>query len=319
MLKIADFKLLNFKLHSETPLIYPPRLTPLVADPTVLTPAESPDKKWHLFAHTIYGIYQYESDNGVQWELHKRRIVRAALRPFIFKEMDTYYLFYEKYTGLKLLFAFLPGQRWFSRIEMVASKDLIYWSTPVNIIRPSQPFHEDSQLGRAVGNPCLVKINDTYRLYFSCSLVRVPDCGFNEPLHITYAESKQIDKGYDYADFPILSPDKDMPWNNLGAGSMKVLRCEDGFVAFQNGIYEHNGVSGSAICMLQSTDGVKWTYLRNEPVLAPNKEIPWMASHIYACDVKIFNDRVYLYFNARNHAHWSKGSEKIGLAVAPLK
>ncbi|MBK9329891.1 MAG: glycosyl hydrolase family 43 [Sphingobacteriales bacterium] len=318
MLKIADFKQLNFKLYSDTPLIYPPRLTPLVADPTVLTPDESPDKRWHLFAHTIYGIFQYECDDGVQWIRHKKRIVRAALRPFIFKENNTYYLFYEKYTGLKLLFSFLPKQRWFSRIEMVSSKDLVHWSAPVNIIRPSQAFHEDVQLGRAVGNPCLIKINDTYRLYFSCSLVRVPDCGFNEPLHITYAESKSIDKEFDSANQPVLSPNPEMRWSNLGAGSMKVIPCEDGYLAFQNGIYEHNGVSGSAICILHSTDGIHWDYLREEPILQPRADIPWMASHIYACDVKILNDKVYLYFNARNHAHWSKGSEKIGLAVADI-
>ena len=318
MLKMADFQSLKFTLHSEAPLIYPPRLTPLVADPTVLTPAESPDKKWHLFAHTIYGIFQYVSDNGIRWQRHNKRVVRAALRPFIFKDKDTYYLFYEKYTGLKLLFSFLPKQRWFSRIEMVYSRDLMYWSEPVNIIRPSQSFHEDTRLGRAVGNPCLLKINDTYRLYFSCSLVRVPDCGFNEPLHITYAESNNINGPYTAAVSPVISPSPTMRWNNLGAGSMKVLVCEDGFVAFQNGIYEQDGKSGSAICILQSTDGLDWTYLLNEPVLTPNKDIPWMASHIYACDVKIFNNKVYLYFNARNHAHWSKGSEKIGLAVAEI-
>ena len=66
------------------------------------------------------------------------------------------------------------------------------------------------------------------------------------------------------------------------------------------------------------SDGLDWTYLLSEPILAPSQDILWMASHIYACDVKIFNDKVYLYFNARNHAHWSKGSEKIGLAVAEL-
>jgi hypothetical protein len=99
---------------------------------------------------------------------------------------------------------------------------------------------------------------------------------------------------------------------------MKVLTCNDGYVAFQNGIYEHDGVSGSAICFLYSADGINWDYLREEPILKPDPAIPWMASHIYACDVKVYQKKVHLYFNARNHPHWSKGSEKIGLAVAEI-
>jgi hypothetical protein len=47
---------------------------------------------------------------------------------------------------------------------------------------------------------------------------------------------------------------------------MKVIACEDGYVAFQNGIYEHNGISGSAICILFSVDGVDWNYLKEAPV-----------------------------------------------------
>ncbi|MFM2283307.1 MAG: hypothetical protein RL222_811 [Bacteroidota bacterium] len=65
-----------------------------------------------------------------------------------------------------------------------------------------------------------------------------------------------------------------------------------------------------------SADGVQWQYLEQKPLLAPDAQLPWMGSHIYACDPKIYDGKLYLYFNARNHAHWSKGSEKIGLAIA---
>lgn len=318
MLRIEDFKNLHFTLQSNLPLITPPRFTPLIADPTFLTPEFSPDNKWHLFAHSLLGIHHFIADDGINWKRISGRIVSAALRPFIYQEGDTYYLFYEKYRGLKLLFSFLPKQRWYSRIEMISSRDLQHWSAPKTILRPSLSFHEDVELGKAISNPCLIKIKDTYRLYFSCSLVRVPDCGFNEPLHISYAESKQIERGFVSAAQPVISPNKDSPWNNLGAGSMKVLECQDGFVAFQNGIYEHHGVSGSAISLLYSTDGIQWDYLDANPILKPDSSIKWMASHIYACDVKYYQGNVYLYFNARNHAHWSKGSEKIGLALAAI-
>lgn len=316
-MKIEDFKNKSFQLVKDIPLISPPKFTPLIADPTVLTPDETPDKRWYLFAHSVFGIQQYVSENGVDWK-KINLIVRSAMRPYIYKESNTYFLFYEKYNGLKLLFSFLPKQKWYSSIQMISSNDLQHWSLPKTLIRPTLNFHQDVVLGKAVSNPCLIKTENKYRLYFSASLVKIPDCGFNEPLHITYAESDIVDGNYTCHNKPVISPTKERKWNNLGAGSMKVLGCEDGFVAFQNGIYEHHGKSGSAICILYSYDGMQWNYLQEEPILKPNPAITWMASHIYACDVKIYQDKIYLYFNARNHAHWSKGSEHIGLVIADL-
>jgi hypothetical protein len=313
-MKIVDFKNLNFRFLTEEPIILPPKLTPLVADPTVLLPQDSVDGKWHLWAHTFWGIKQYISDNGLQWE-EQNVVVRSALRPFIFKEGNRFYLFYERMSKRHL---FNPFRKWYSQMEVIYSEDLKTWSAPTKILEPEFSFHKDPKLGEAISNPCLVKVGNKYRLYFSCSLVRVPDCGFNEPLHISYAEADNIMGPYSMANEPIISPKNESYWNNLGAGSMKVISCEDGFIAFQNGIYEHDGKSGSAICILCSYDGINWKYLQENPLLAPQSNISWMASHIYACDPKIFEGKIYLYFNARNHAHWSKGSEKIGLAVAEL-
>ena len=314
-MKIGDYKNLSFQLWSELPLLVPPAFTPLLADPTFLTPDETPNKRWHLFAHTIFGITYYSSDNGINWTKEKI-IVRAAMRPFIFKEGDNYYLFYEKYPALKLLFSPIVKTKWYSHIEMCSSRDLINWSKPEIVLNPELNFHQDAILGKAISNPCLVKVNNRYRLYYSSSLVRIPDCGFNEPLHISFAESDQINGDYEFYQKPVISPEVKNYWRNLGAGSMKVIRCEDGFVAFQNGIYEHNGISGSAICLLYSDDGIAWNYLQDSPILKPDATVPWMASHIYACDVKYYQGKLYLYFNARDYPHWSKGSEKIGLAVA---
>lgn len=313
-MKVSDFKTLQFHLTKNEPIITPPRFTPLIADPTVLLPNESVDEKWHLWAHTFLGIKHYISSNGIDWK-YSDTVVRSALRPFIIKEKNKYYLFYERFSKMHL---FNPFRKWYSHLEYVSSSDLKNWSTPQVIVQPTLSFHEDKNLGKTISNPCLIKLEDKYRLYFSCSLVRVPDCGFNEPLHISYAESNTIDGHYQVVEETVFSPSQESKWNNLGAGSMKVIKCEDGFVAFQNGIYEHNEESGSAICILYSKDGINWEYLNEEPILAPQPHISWMASHIYACDPKIFDGKIYLYFNARNYAHWSKGSEKIGLAVAEL-
>ena len=151
-------------------------------------------------------------------------------------------------------------------------------------------------------------------LYFSAGLVHVPDCGFNEPRHIGCALGNRPDGPFEMMEKPVLSPDANDQWNNLGAGSMKVLMTSDGFIGFQNGIYLNNGISGSAIRLMSSNNGQEWLPMTGQPILAPSGN-GWMASHIYACDIQFFEDRWYLYFNARTTAHWTKGVEKIGLAT----
>jgi hypothetical protein len=76
-MKIEDFKNLTFALVKDVPIISPPKFTPLLADPTVLLPNETPDKKWHLFAHTVFGIQHYVSENGIDWK--KTRYSNARL------------------------------------------------------------------------------------------------------------------------------------------------------------------------------------------------------------------------------------------------
>lgn len=109
-MKIQQFQGLQFRLQQHTPILFPPFGTTLIADPTVLLPTETPDRKWHLFAHTFLGIQQFTSTDGVQWQ-KVQTVVRFALRPFIFKEDNSYYLFYEKFSGPNLV---LPGKKWYS-------------------------------------------------------------------------------------------------------------------------------------------------------------------------------------------------------------
>ena len=64
--------------------------------PFILLPEDSPDGKWHLFAHTWAGIEHFISTSGFDWQ----RISLVALRghfPSVFKEKDTYYLVYENH------------------------------------------------------------------------------------------------------------------------------------------------------------------------------------------------------------------------------
>jgi hypothetical protein len=102
----------------------------------------------------------------------------------------------------------------------------------------------------------------------------------------------------------------------LGAGSMKVLRMDDGYVGLQNKIYrDREGRSRSAIFVLASADGIAWRSARAAPLLAP--AAGWTSSHVYACDCRLREAEGlwYLYFNARDGWSIRKGVERIGRIV----
>ncbi|WP_061256148.1 hypothetical protein [Leptospira interrogans] len=317
-MKTSDFKKIKWKLYPQNPILKSPCFTPLIADPSLILNTESPDGKFHLFCHTLFGIHRYESNNGFKWNSGKL-LFRHGMRPFVYKENNIFYLLYERYTPFQIVFSWFSSWKWNSHIEIRTSKDLKTWSFPKKILEPSLNWHVHTSYGKSIGNPCLVKIeNNKYRLYYSASLSLIPDCGFCEPTYIGAAESDEIFGPYTYLKNPLIFPDN--PNRNLAAGSIKVLKTENGFVGFENCIYQNSdGRSGSSIYLLNSTDGIKWDFLSKEPILSPSTG--WMKSHIYAMDVKFhpIEKKWFLYFNARNDWHWTKGKEKIGLLIGELE
>lgn len=299
---IAELKNISWKLFEGNPLIRPPFPSPIVADPSFLTPDKTPDQRWHLFAHSLMGIHHYVSDNGIKWKRLSGLITFKALRPFIYFENGTYYLFYEKFTSVFPFHSF---------IELKTSTDLINWSDGKNILEPGLPWQfDDCKLGNA-GNACLIKDDGHYKLYFSSGLVYLDDCRFVEPRHIGFATSQNIDGPYTYHPEAVIKRDEQNPIVNLGAGAIKVLKLSDGYAGFHNGIYwnDKTNHSGSRIQLLFSKDGIEWNAAEGIPLLSPNKG--WMSSHLYALDVKEYRGTFYLYFNARNG--YVLATEKIGL------
>jgi hypothetical protein len=215
--------------------------------------------------------------------------------------------------------------RWRSWIEHRASYDLTTWSAPTTALQPTLPWHRTQGLGAAVGNPTALRTGDAgWTLYYSAALVRVPDCGFNEPVHVGVAHADAIEGPYRPEPSPILSPRRDDLRANLGAGALRVLRCTDGFIGLQNGIAwdAATGRSSSALSVLTSRDGRTWRYAHDEPIVAPSGVGPtdrggWRARFVYACDARRDSrGRWYLYFNGRDQAPLLKGRESLGLAVA---
>lgn len=204
-----------------------------------------------------------------------------------------------------------------------------------------------------------------WRLYFSAGLSYIEDCGFNEPKYIGVASALEPDGPYTSLPHPLLGPgiaaggrqspekpgqgkmkqglptqdtpararlsdpDKEAfsePDSELGAGAMKVLRLDDGWLGLQNRIYREgevadghgNSRSRSAIFILRSADGLAWESARDQALIAPDPTGGWKSSHVYACDCRYrkADGRWYLYFNARDGWRISEGRERIGRLVS---
>ena len=291
--------------HPQNPLIEPPGREWLVADPSVLTPDQTPDGHFHLFAWTVRGIHHYRSGDGIQWEKQqgKKRLFRG-MRPFVFYE-NGYHLFYERFIS--------PRK---TSVAVRSSSDLYHWSEPRTVLKPSFPW--EGHFFHANGNPCVVKHEGKYRLYYSASWIWLPDCKFTEPLHIAVAESDLLLGPYTKRPEPIISPNPSVYWCNFGAGSIKVLPPKNGapWIAFQNGIYkDQEGKSRSEIHVLESEDGLHFTDANdNKPILAP--EPGWKTALVYAMCVAFHEDRALMYYNARDG--WFRGTERIGMATAKI-
>lgn len=321
LMKTADFLSIRWS-EAEGPLIEPPGLSPIIADPSFLFPEESPDGQWQLFAHSAFGIHRYSSSDGLAWK-HRGMAIKNAMRAFIRPlSGGGYALYYESYPPFALLATALPiRSKWKSKIAMCESPDLANWSCGRTIILPEEGWARDEALGASVSNPCLIQAGGKWRLYFSASLVWIEDCGFCEPLHLAMVTGDSLHGPFTFPEKPLPMPrteagETGFDTNVIGQGSLKVLPMEDGYVGLQNKIYrDPAGASRSAIFLLKSDDGIAWQPARPEPLIAPSHG--WTRSHIYACDCRLDESHgtAYIYFNARDGWRINQGKERIGRVV----
>lgn len=306
----------DFKIRSK-PILKPFHGSFVVADPSLLTPETAHDGKWHMFFHTTFGVFHFESDNGIDFK-KVQKITGRAMRPNINRIGNTYYLFFERtrplfFNALNVINA-VP---WKSEIYVTESKDLKSWTEPKPVITNTRDY-EKSERGMAISNPFLLRENGINRLYYSCGMTFIKDCGFCEPTHISYAESKNIADGYVSAEKPLISPDKNNPYLNLCSGCLKVYKLSDGYIGIQNGLYEKDGKSHSAIILLTSPDGLNFDFCKIlvEPHTVEGND--WMKQFVYASHLVRYKNTLRLYFNARDTSDMLRGRECIGFAQAEI-
>ena len=314
-LSLSQLKGASFNLRP-MPVLRPFGGSFVVADPSLLLPTETPDGKWHLFFHTTFGIREAVSDDGVAFTKGKKLLSRA-MRPNINFIDGRYVLFFERTRPLGFNALNLIGAaKWNSEIFAVESRDLKEWSAPKPVLRHTRHF-EESARGISLSNPYLLRVGNVNRLYYSCGLTFIRDCGFCEPTYVSYAESDDLLSGYRSAPDPILSPDRNDPFLNLCSGCLKVYRLRDCFIGIQNGIFEKDGKSASAILLLSSDDGLCFRF--EKTLIEPRYDKSWMSQFVYASHLVRSGDVLRLYFNARNTANPLLGRECIGFAEARIE
>lgn len=207
-LTFEQFNTAEFKLYEGNPILKNPFNSFVIADPSVITPDVSLDGKWHLFCHTFFGAYHYESADGISFE-NKGKIVNRAMRPNINYIDGKYFLFYERTRPVIFNLLSLVGAKWKSEIYCVESENLIDWTKPYLVIGKTRDYEEYNN-GFAISNPFLMATESGYRMYYSCGQTFIEDCGFCEPTHISFAESESVTNGYISREKPIISPDKNI-------------------------------------------------------------------------------------------------------------
>jgi hypothetical protein len=292
--------------HPANPLIEPMGTESMIADPTVLGPDASPDGRWHLFAHSLLGVHHFQSDDGIDWTLFQDAVVDAgALRPFLYVGESGFELLWEDFADLT-----------HSEIRVRHTDDLLTWGEPRTLLTVELDWEQDPLW--TIGNPYLERRDDQLWLYYSANGSYLPDTDFYEPRYIGLARADSIDGPWEREPEPLFVPEPADPWNNHGAGSIKLLdeRVQGRLIALHNGIYiSDEGQTGSAIEVLVSDDGLAWEQVCDGPVIAPDGD-GWDAAFVYAFDTERAGDELRVYYNARDG--WVPGSERIGLATLAL-
>lgn len=298
-------RLFSWVDFAQNPLVEAPEESDWVADPAVLTPEESPDGKWHMLC-SGRGIKHFISEDGIRW-VYVGLALNEGYSPFLFKEGDTFWLFYQ--LGV--------GRHRETAIVCRPSNDLRTWGRRQIVLVGERDYERGIHGEPYVRNPCVLKVGDEFWLYYSGGYILLPDTGYEEPSFVCLARSKSLLGPYEKHPEPLIEPSLSDKWRNLGAGAMKVYRFGEIFVGFNNGIYWGEDLhSHSSVHVLLSHDGISWFDSPENPVLAPKGE-GWKRSHVYQLDCKVVGDELWMFYNARDG--WAGGTERIGLAICTVK
>ena len=323
-LTLAKLEQVSWYPFSDEPMIHSQWYMPRLCDPCFLFPEQSPDGKWHLFAHTWVGLEHFSSANGIVWEPLKMIEVRGH-SPFIHMEDGVWYLFYEKHDNFLQRFNRRNKEvrdLSSSRFEVRSSTDLVLFSEPKVVLDASEvPFASDGLEHPRISRPEVFKVEGGYRLYFGASHIVLEGTKQKVTRYFATATSSNLAGPY-AGERILLAPEVDNPYRNMATGSVKVVRLSDGFAAFDCAFHwnREKERNESAIIKMTSTDGISFRPM-SQPVMLSTPSEGWASRFLTSCDVKYKKDERcwYCYYSANSRfLREDHAQESVGLLLGRI-
>jgi hypothetical protein len=312
-------------------VIIPTNNQVLLADPTVLSPLDSPDKIWHLYCWSLSGLLEFVSNEGKAWQfkgyvlshtMHTEKThinlgdlglqlpalskyayhvmtnaegyITASYRPYVLNHKGVYYLYYEE-------MIFFWKNKYFtdpiSKIKCIKSTDLINWSEPVTIIEDTAEF-------TFIACPSIMFADNKFTLFFSYDHELTNSSSLWEPKRIGYATSTNPDKGFTIQSQIKVVDENGQQCNQIGSFRTRKIMDQDVFLC--NPIIRNaNGITKSEIYFCDQISATEYQ-LQNKLVKESdfNKH---KISDAYVADIVNHNDHFYTYFNVRRRNDFFDG------------
>ena len=245
---------------------------------SLLLPSSSPNNKWNLFSSSSFGLSHYVSGSGFNYRIRKFMLT-GAKDPHLYKEDELYHLIYVRKTVTYNFKTKVKDKGY--RICHKSSYDLLDWTDEKVLLRSINVFGQEVK----IENPCLVKDNHEYRLYFAYGNKTIYDTNKKVPEAITYSISSSLDAAFHSIESPLLVSMPDDPYTNLGIGKFRIVKLSDGYAALNISYYydKENDKSQSVIRLLSSKDGQNFT---QEKVLFYKPAKGWASYHISSIDAQ---------------------------------
>jgi hypothetical protein len=291
----------------ENPLIKPlsnDAIQGVVGDPQIILPGEF-DALWHMFVWSNQGtpgFAHFSSPDGKDWS-------------FVYNLPWRCGPFYISHDGGRWLACYTHyGEGGSASISARTSPDLRNWSDPITLLKPEFDWELEGER-KEVRNPNLCIMDDgRCLLFYSGGTVWMNDMNFEEPKYIGLATAKNPLGPYVKHENPVILPDKNISHRNYGAGALKVYGYGKYLLGMLNGVsIDADNHSRSSLSVLLSENGIDWQEAPYNPIIVPDKG--WKKALVYQLDLRHYNNRLYLYYNARDE--WLDGKECIGASVMP--
>lgn len=319
---------LSWYPFSDEPLLLSKWYKPRLCDPAFILPEDSPDNRWHMFAHNWLGIQHFVSNNGLDWTA-KKMIELRGHSPFIFYSKGVWYLIYEKHDSSpsQLDWKEFTDKRQkisSSRIEICSTEDMIIFSKPTVLLDSKDVAFASTSLNKPrLSRPQLFFDEKYgYRLFFGASHIKMQDTKQKATLFFALAQSDTLLGPYKvFKDKPLFGPESEDKFKNLAVGAIRVTPTKTGYVAFECafGWDKEKNKSISNLIQLESQNGIDWIQSKRTPLITlPEKG--WASRYITSCDIRYMeNDYCfYCYFSGNEKVKigpFSYIKESIGLLL----